>query len=790
MGPIYEIADYNKKQMIGIDQSSPDHDLVQDRLKRILLEQEVIMDRANVGIALVANSKPVRVNRWFEEVLQYASYELLGRTTEKLFPTQEACDRLERAVLPVLARGECYEAELEMVRKDGALRWIHLNAKVVDPLDREQGAIWILTDVTARHEAEKALRAAELAQAEALEAASQLNELLALETGRANSAAAEARSANAAKSEFLANMSHEIRTPMHGVLGMTELLLAGPLNPEQREFAQAINRSGQALLTLLNDILDFSKIEAGHLVLESTPFNLEQLVLDVVALFRSTLAGRPVELRVDIDPAAPMQVIGDPGRLRQVLGNLLSNAIKFTEQGQILVDIQASEDHGGWTYRLAVEDTGIGIPEEKQIQLFRPFVQADASTARRYGGTGLGLTIVMRILAAMGGSIRLESWEGVGTRLIAEFPLAEDASGTPEPTGILEGRRMAGTTLGARVLLVEDNEVNQVIAQKFLASSGLALEVAGNGREALERLAGQSFDLVLMDCQMPEMDGFEATERIRALERETGRHLPVVAMTASALSADRDRCLQAGMDDYLSKPISRQGLLRMVEKWLPAGTALEGAAAGGGRGGSTAGPDSGLDLDLAVFETLWELFGSDIGEFGQAVLQPFLSRGQALLQDLAGHLATGDSKGIRFVGHALKGSARSLGLGSLARSAEKLELQSAGVAAPVLTQWALDLEARFADVRTYFRGLVTEPAKGLPEVQPRPAPQPMGRQAEGLARDYDELLEAILAINESALANSAPGSPASLVLGMTRRYADKAGELGRRLRALDSPQAG
>jgi len=776
--------------MIGIGQGSPDYDLVQDRLKRILLEHEVILDRANIGIALIINGKPVRINRWCEDVLQYPTYEVLGRTTEKLFPSQEAHDQLVRAVRSVLASGECYEAELEMVRKDGAPRWIHLNAKAVDPLDQGKGAIWILADVTTKHEAEKALRAAEQAQAEALEAARQLNELLALETERANSAAADARSANTAKSEFLANMSHEIRTPMHGVLGMTELLLGGPLNSEQRDFALAINRSGQALLTLLNDILDFSKIEAGHLVLESRPFNLEQLVLDVVALFRSTLAGRPVELRVAFDPAAPVRVIGDPGRLRQVLSNLLSNAIKFTERGHILVEIQAAEDRGGRICRLVVKDTGIGIPKDKQALLFRPFVQADASTARRYGGTGLGLTIVMRILAAMGGSIRLESQAGVGTRLIAEFPLVEDAAETPEPSGILEGRRIASIMPGARVLLVEDNELNQIIAQKLLASSGFALEVAGNGREALERLAAQIFDLVLMDCQMPEMDGFEATERIRAVERETGRHLPVVAMTASALSADRDRCLQAGMDDFLSKPISRQVLLRMVEKWLPAGIAPEGAAAGGWRDGSIPGPDPGLDLDLPVFETIWELFGSDFDEFDQAALQPFLTRSQALLQDLAEHLATGDSKGIQFVGHALKGSARSLGLGSLARSAERLELQSVGSAPTVLAQWALELETRFADVRAYFRGLMLERAMPeLLEVQPRPALQPMGRQAEGIARDYDELLQAILAINESALANSALGSPASLVLGMTRRYADKAGELGRRLRALDSPQA-
>jgi signal transduction histidine kinase/DNA-binding response OmpR family regulator len=542
-----------------------------------------------------------------------------------------------------------------------------------------------------RRESELKLRTAVAAQEQAQSQLREMNQRLEERTR-------QAEVANAAKSEFLANMSHEIRTPLNGVLGMAELLAGTVLDAEQREYVLALNGSGEALMALLNDILDFSKIEAGQLTLESTPFNLEQLVSDTAGLFRSKLAGRPVELRVAFDPATPPAVIGDPGRIRQVLNNLLSNAIKFTEKGHILVEVRSEARGGERIYHLAVRDTGIGIPQDKQAKLFRPFIQADSSTARRYGGTGLGLTLVSRILEAMGGAIRLESVEGKGTSLVATLPLGPDAqAGSPGRQPLHGAGRPAAPALlsgfQARVLLVEDHEVNQVIARKFLEAAGLTVERAANGREALDRLAAQSFDLVLMDCQMPEMDGFEATARFRAMERGTGRRLPVIAMTAHAMAGDRDRCLQAGMDDYLTKPLARESLMRAVSRWL--GKSGPEPAAPGPPGAPPVAADPGLDLDEDLFRNLLEVFDGDTAELKRSVIEPFLQRGRELMLEFRTHAAVPSFEPIQFAAHSLKGSSRTLGLRALGRLAEQLEYGCREASTETLGQWIEATQAGF-----------------------------------------------------------------------------------------------
>lgn len=410
--------------------------------------------------------------------------------------------------------------------------------------DRVVGRVFSFTDVTARAQAEAQLREAR----------------------------DQAEAANRAKSDFLAMMSHEIRTPMNGVLGMIDVLEDSGMDEEQRGWLTTMRRSAEALLTIINDILDLSKIEAQRLELEQIDFDLRANISDAVLLFEPRARQKGLRLLLDLSHEVPQRAAGDPTRLRQVLTNLISNAIKFTADGEIRVHVSRSAlpgpTDGSLRLRFAVSDTGIGIPRDKLAHVFEPFAQADGSTTRRYGGTGLGLAICKRIVELMQGRIVVHSEIGRGSTFEFEVALRPSSIPAPspasQPIAQVAGLATTGTELPPRVLVAEDNEVNQQVARLMLGKVGIRqADYVANGLEALDRATTTDYDLIFMDCLMPEMDGYAAT---RAL-REQGVRSWIVAMTANAMAGDREACLAAGMDDYLSKPLSVAALREALERW-------------------------------------------------------------------------------------------------------------------------------------------------------------------------------------------------------------------------------
>jgi PAS domain S-box-containing protein len=531
-------VEFEKSRMIALEEAANTLRDSESKLRKTTRQLQTLIDSSPVAILTLDKENKVTVwNEASEKMFGWKSAEVIGKPLPFVQPEKKA--ESQKLIEKIYQTRELVTFQGDRTKKDGSPIKVATSAiPYVNEAGEIQGLMAVMIDETERYRAE--------------------NEIL-----NTNSAL---KLATQAKSEFLANMSHEIRTPINGVMGMTGLLLDLELGHDQRAYAETIRDSAEILLNLVNDILDFSKIEAGKMDLEKIDFDFDHLIRNIERLLSVTAKKRGLKLLHALPPEFSKSIYnGDPNRIRQILTNLISNAIKFTEKGHVMVQVIQSSPH---EVRVEVSDTGIGMSPEAVTRMFQPFTQADTSTSRRFGGTGLGLSICKRLVEAMNGTIGVRSTIGKGSTFW--FTVQLEKGSRPENLEDSANELAPLPSLGRpiRILLAEDNLVNQIITLKMLEKFGFRVDVVGNGNEALSAVHSLPYDLVLMDCQMPELDGYEATQKIRKNEDSKISSLPIVAMTANALSGDREKCIEAGMDDYVTKPIKAQDLAAVIHKMV------------------------------------------------------------------------------------------------------------------------------------------------------------------------------------------------------------------------------
>ncbi|XOF32704.1 MAG: PAS domain S-box protein [Candidatus Electrothrix sp. YB6] len=559
--PLYDAATGTISYYLAIKHDVTERVELEKELKAQLTKLELIVEHAAIGIAHVIDRRFAWVSRGAAEMFGYCDKEeIAAMPTSVIFENQAVFEETYQRAHSAFAAGRIFQEEQLMQRKDGGRFWCSLTGKMIDPTEPEMGAIWLTKDISREKEEERQLQLAK----------------------------ERAEQANQAKSNFLANMSHEIRTPMHAIIGMSRLALETSLDEQQRYYIGTVNKAAEALLGLLNDILEFSKIEAGRLKLHPKPFELEECVRDAVRTLEYQAEEKGLSLHCAVDPGVPGFVCGDPMRLRQILVNLLNNSIKFSNQGTISVQVAVQErTENEIVLAFRVRDHGIGIMPEKLNDIFEKFVQVDTSASRGFEGTGLGLTICYRLCRMMGGEINVQSVPGQGSTFIFTVRF-QQVPALDRPAGDAADEKIRLQDL--RILVVDDNESNRFLARAMFQKDNHQIVEAGDGMEALKILLDHHFDVVLMDVQMPVLDGLTVTKIIRACEQKkqqsslaaesplpeefmdalqyrlTGGHTPVIALTAHAMQEDRQRCLEAGMDGYAVKPFKTEEIYRAFQQ--------------------------------------------------------------------------------------------------------------------------------------------------------------------------------------------------------------------------------